>query len=70
MEATMMASETEALAGVRLALVKCALQRIAADHETTAGGNRKKLSRQEAITIAREVCEVVGWNYSHSIAGP
>lgn len=64
----MVANETEALSGERLALVKRALQRIAADHETTAGGHRKKLSRQDAINIAREVCDAVGWNFSHSRA--
>ena len=59
-------SETEGLSGQRLALVKRALQRIAADHELTASGHRKKLPRYEAINIAREVCEAVGWNYSYT----
>ena len=58
----MKSSETEALAGERLALVKRGLQRIAADYETTTGGHRKKLSRQDAINIAREVCKAVGWS--------
>jgi|RhiMethySRZTD1v2_1073278.scaffolds.fasta_scaffold1078807_2 hypothetical protein len=60
-------NETEALSGVRLTLVKRALQRIAADHEVTASGYRKKLPRHEAINIAREVCEAVGWNYSRRV---
>jgi hypothetical protein len=47
----------------RWALVKCALQRIAADHELLPSGYRKKLPRHEAINIAREVCHALGWRY-------
>jgi len=46
------------------ALAKRALQKIAADHELTAGGSRKRLPRDKAIRIAREACEVLGWDYS------
>lgn len=41
-----------------------ALQRIASDHEITASGNRKRISRVTAINIARTVCEQLGLDYS------
>jgi hypothetical protein len=41
------------------------MQRIAADHEVTPTGHRKKLTRHEAINIAREVCRALGWDYSY-----
>ena len=56
--------QTEVLSEQRLTLVKRAMQRIAADHELTASGYRKKLPRHEAINIAREVCQALGWSYS------
>ena len=58
-------SETETFSQERLALVRRALQRIAADHEVTPTGHRKKLSRHEAVNIAREACQALGWNYSY-----
>jgi hypothetical protein len=48
-----------------LTLVRRALQRIAADHELTASGHRKKLTRHQAVNLAREVCQALGWDYSH-----
>lgn len=48
----------------RFAYLKTTVQRIAADHEVTATGHRKKLSRVSAINMAREVCETLGWSYS------
>ena len=50
----------------RFLLLKRAIQRIAANHEVTAGGHRKRLSRNDAVTMAREVCEKMGWRYGHS----
>lgn len=47
----------------RYALVRQAVQRIAADYELTRTGHRKRLARHEAINVAREVCEALGWNY-------
>jgi transcriptional regulator with XRE-family HTH domain len=47
----------------RYALVRQAVQRIAADYEVTRTGHRKRLARHEAINVAREVCEALGWNY-------
>jgi transcriptional regulator with XRE-family HTH domain len=44
-------------------LLRCALQRIAADNEVTPTGHRKRLARNEAINMAREVCETLGWSY-------
>jgi uncharacterized OB-fold protein len=44
--------------------VRAALVRIAADHETTAGGHRRRLSRAEQTTLAREVCLSMGWEWS------
>ena len=44
-------------------LVRQAVQRIAADYELTRTGHRKRLARHEAINVAREVCEALGWNY-------
>lgn len=46
-------------------LARRALQRIAADHEMTPSGHRKKLARNDAINLAREVCQALGWDYSH-----
>jgi hypothetical protein len=40
-----------------------ALRRIAADHEKTCSGKRKRLPRHQAINIAREACEALGWPY-------
>ena len=49
-------------------IAKQALTRIAADHEITTGGQRKRLSRYVAINIAREACEKLGWQYGkHSM---
>ena len=48
----------------RFKYLKNTVQRIAADHEVTATGHRKKLSRVSAINMAREVCEALGWTYS------
>ena len=47
----------------RLSLVKRTLQHIAADHVLTPNGFRKRLSRDEAIRVAREACEALGWEY-------
>ena len=41
-----------------------ALQRIAADHELTGTGHRKRISRHDAVNIAREACEQLGLDYS------
>lgn len=57
--------DSETLSEERLSLVRRALQRIAADHEVTASGHRKKLTRHDAINLAREVCQALGWDYSH-----
>ena len=57
--------DIEALSEERLTLVRRALQRIAADHEVTASGHRKKLTRHQAVNLAREVCQALGWDYSH-----
>ena len=58
-------SDAELLSEERLTLVRRALQRIAADHEVTPMGHRKKLSRHEAINIAREACRALGWDFSY-----
>lgn len=58
-------SGSETLSQERLTLVRRALQRIAADHEVTPTGHRKKLTRHEAVNIAREVCQALGWDYSY-----
>ena len=58
-------NETEALSQERLELVRLALQRIAADHELTPSGQRKKLTRHEVINIAREACHALGWDFSY-----
>lgn len=47
----------------RFDVVKRALQHIAADHEETSTGHRKRLPRDKAIRIAREACEALGWAY-------
>jgi transcriptional regulator with XRE-family HTH domain len=52
------------LSNERFTYLKNTVQRIAADHEVTATGHRKKLSRVAAINMAREVCETLGWSYS------
>ena len=52
----------------RYALVRQAVQRIAADYELTRTGHRKRLARHEAINVAREVCEALGWNYGFARA--
>jgi len=51
------------LSNERYLLLRRALQRIAADNEVTPTGHRKRLARNEAINMAREVCEVLGWAY-------
>ncbi len=58
-------SETEELSEKRLTLARRALQRIASDHELTPTGHRKKLARHEAINIAREACQALGWDFSY-----
>ena len=58
-------SDPEALSDERLTLVRRVLQRIAADHEVTPSGHRKKLTRHQAVNLAREVCQVLGWDYSY-----
>jgi hypothetical protein len=57
--------DSGALSEERLTLIRRALQRIAADHEVTASGHRKKLTRHQAVNLAREVCQALGWDYSH-----
>ena len=57
-------NEAAASSEVRWALVRRALQRIAANHELTPSGYRKKLTRHEAINVAREACHALGWDYS------
>ena len=52
----------------RYALVRQAVQRIAADYELTRTGHRKRLARHEAINVARGVCEALGWNYGFARA--
>ena len=52
------------LSGERYALLRRAVLRIAADHEVTRSGRRKKLPRHEAINAAREVCLALGWTFS------
>jgi transcriptional regulator with XRE-family HTH domain len=52
-----------ALSDERFALLRRALLRLAVDHEISPAGYRKKLLRIEVINIAREICEVLGWNY-------
>lgn len=46
-----------------LEIAKKALVRIAADHETTPTGHRKKISRDRMILVAREACHQLGWEY-------
>ena len=55
------------ISGEGYTLLRRAVQRIAADHELTRGGRRKKLPRHEAINTAREVCVALGWNFSKAI---
>jgi hypothetical protein len=43
--------------------VRDALVRIAADHETAAGGHRRRMSRDEIVTLARQVCLAMGWEF-------
>jgi len=57
-------NEADASSEVRWALVRRALQRIAANHELTSSGHRKKLTRHKAINVARETCHALGWDYS------
>lgn len=52
------------LSSERYLLLKRAMQRIAADYELTQAGHRKKLARHEAINVARQACEALGWDYS------
>jgi transcriptional regulator with XRE-family HTH domain len=58
-----------ALSVENYALLRHAVQRIAADHEVTTAGHRKKLSRHQAINMAREVCEALGWSYGRGRSG-
>lgn len=43
--------------------LKHVIKRIAANHDVTSGGHRRRLARHEAVTLAREVCEKMGWRY-------
>jgi transcriptional regulator with XRE-family HTH domain len=45
-------------------MVKSAVRRIAADHELTPNGLRKKLALRDAVKFARDVCETLGWSRS------
>ena len=58
-----------ALSDERYALLRRTLRRIAADHEITDTGHRKKMPRHTAINVAREVCEVLGWYYGSAPNG-
>ena len=51
-----------AMSDERYAALRRTVQRIAADHEITAGGCRKKLSLRTATEIARDVCDELGWS--------
>jgi len=53
-----------ALTEQHYALLRNAMQRIAADNETAATGHRRKLPRHVAINVAGHVCEALGWDYS------
>jgi len=61
-------SLTAALTDERYAMLQRAVLRIAADYELTQTGHRKRLARHEAINVAREVCEALGWNYGFARA--
>jgi transcriptional regulator with XRE-family HTH domain len=61
-------SLTAALTNERYALLQRAMLRIAADYELTQTGHRKRLARHEAINVAREVCEALGWKYGFARA--
>ena len=61
-------ASTPSITDERYALVRQAVQRIAADYELTRTGHRKRLARHEAINVAREVCEALGWNYGFARA--
>lgn len=50
------------------ALVKEAVRRIAADHELTSNGQRKKLALRDAVKLAREVCGALGWSRTGFVA--
>ena len=50
-------------------LLKRTLQQIAADHVQTEKGDRKRLPRHEAIRVARETCQALGWDYSKASLG-
>src|SRR5262245_12504547 len=52
----------------RYAVLKRTVQRIAADHEFTAGGCRKKLPLHMAVEIARDLCDTLGWSYESELA--
>ena len=58
------ATSPSSLSEERYALLRDAVLRIAADHELTQSGRRKKLPRHEAINTAREACQALGWNYT------
>jgi hypothetical protein len=62
--------DSATLSDERLILVRRALQRIAADHELTASGHRKKLTRHQAVNLAREICQMLGWDYSRHHKDP
>jgi hypothetical protein len=53
-----------ALSSEHYLLLKRAMQRIAADYELTQAGHRKQLARHEAVNVARQACEALGWDYS------
>jgi len=48
-------------------LLKDAVRRIAADHEVTFNGLRKKLALRDAIKFARAACDLLGWRYAGSL---
>jgi transcriptional regulator with XRE-family HTH domain len=47
-------------------LLTDAVRRIAADHEVTFNGLRKKLALRDAIKFARTACDLLGWRYAGS----
>jgi transcriptional regulator with XRE-family HTH domain len=54
-----------ALSEEHYALLKNAVRRIAADHELTPNGQRKKLALRDAVRFARDVCDALGWGAQH-----
>jgi transcriptional regulator with XRE-family HTH domain len=47
----------------RYEFLRQAVRRIAADHELTSGGRRKRMPLHQAVEVARSVCDVLGWSY-------